>query len=629
MPRSAARSTPAWALLVLAGITLAGLVLRVAGMDESLYGDERYTHNIVTGNGPGGIWHEVYTTSITPPLHYYLAWISVQLPGDDTILIRLPSLVLGTAAIPLIFLFGRRVGGVPVGLAAAALLALDPFAIFFSTEARAYETQVFLILVATLSLLRATDGGRRLWWAVWAVASAAAMWTHYSSLFVLVALPVWAVWARPAYRRDVVLWGLAAIVLWLPWVPGFLNQRGNPGVDQFDTWAAQSLRVGLGYPVRVVLGHPFVGLRALPGWPALLLVGGIALLGVAALVARRRPRWGRSPGRTALVLVVALAVATPVGTLLYGLVGPSLYLARNLSASQPAMLVLIALAACELARRVPGRVAAGLGAVAVTGLVLVAARSLDPDDDRPPYRKAAEYIDADSDSAPVIEQAGLIGNDRLSRTLLPLYLDGDRPLYAYDTAPPSAWQRARDGGSVFFAAPIEDVLLHLLGADRIPEDVQARRNLVGGPNNMLRVRETRIFPGFDPVVVQRLSGEVQGQLAGERIDWTFGSGVPVEQGAVEGAAGVTPAPGGADLAGWAVDGRTGRPADWVLVFHDDRLVAVTGLGIVSEAARREGGDPALLSGFAMRMAGEGLEPEALRVVAVAGDRAGDLPVAGG
>ena len=60
---------------------------------------------------------------------------------------------------------------------------------------------------------------------------------------------------------------------------------------------------------------------------------------------------------------------------------------------------------------------------------------------------------------------------------------------------------------------------------------------------------------------------------------------------MEGAAGVTPAPGGADLAGWAVDGRTGRPADWVLVFQDDRLVAVTGLGLVSEAARRAGGDP--------------------------------------
>ena len=64
---------PGWAWLVLAGITLVGFALRVAGIDESLYGDERYTHAIVTQNGLGGIWHEVYTTSVTPPLHYYLA----------------------------------------------------------------------------------------------------------------------------------------------------------------------------------------------------------------------------------------------------------------------------------------------------------------------------------------------------------------------------------------------------------------------------------------------------------------------------------------------------------------------------------------------------------------------------
>ena len=103
-----------------------GLALRVAGIGEASYGDERYTHAIVTGNGPRGIWHEVYTTSVTPPLHYYLAWLATQLPGEDTTLLRLPSLLLGTAAIPLIFLFGKRAGGVAVGLVAAAFLALDP-----------------------------------------------------------------------------------------------------------------------------------------------------------------------------------------------------------------------------------------------------------------------------------------------------------------------------------------------------------------------------------------------------------------------------------------------------------------------------------------------------------------------
>ena len=101
-----------------------------------------------------------------------------------------------------------------------------------------------------------------------------------------------------AHRRPVVLWGLAAIALWLPWVPGYLNQSDNPGIDLFDSFAAQHLRSGLGYPVRVLLGHPFVALRDVPGWPALLIAGGLAGLAVAALVFRRPVRRaGRPSGR--------------------------------------------------------------------------------------------------------------------------------------------------------------------------------------------------------------------------------------------------------------------------------------------------------------------------------------------
>ena len=620
-------AVPGWAWLVLAGITVVGFAFRVAGIDESLYGDERFTHAIVTQNGLGGIWHDVYTTSVTPPLHYYLAELATRLPGDDTVQLRLPSLILGTAAIPLVFLFGRRAGGLAVGLVAAALLALDPFAIFFSTEARAYELQVFLILVATLALLRATDGGRGACWAVWAIASSAAMWTHYTSLFVLLVLPAWALWARPAYRRPVVLWGLAAIALWLPWVPGYLNQSDNPGVDAFDFWAAKDVRSGLGYPVRVLLGNPFVALRDVPGWPALLVAGGVAALAVAALVARRPARRGGAPERSVVVLVVALAVATPLATLLYGLVGPSLYLARNLQASQPAMVVLVALVVCGLARRVPRGALVPIAVVMAVGLGLVTARSNEARYQRPPFAEAARYLDANAGAAPIVEQTGVFSPDeRVGRTPLQLYLRRPHPLYLNGSAPPEAWQPARDGGSVYFVSPIEDGLLALLGLDRIPADALARRRLVGGPNNMLRVRSTETFPGFDPVFVQRLSGEVQGRRAGDRIDWTFGSGVPVVSGAAEGAVTVASAPGGADIAGWAVDDRTGRPADWILVFSGDRLVAVTALGAGSAAAREARGPGAERAGFAMRMAGEGLEPDALRVVAVAGERAGELPV---
>jgi len=211
----------------------------------------------------------------------------------------------------------------------------------------------------------------------------------------------------------------------------------------------------------------------------------------------------------------------------------------------------------------------------------------------------------------------------VGRTPLQLYLRRPHQLYRSDIAPPGAWEPARDGGSTYLVAPVEDALLVLLGLDRVPADARARRGLVGGPNNMLRVRSTKLFPGFDPVIVQRLSGEVSGRISGDRIDWTFGSGVRVVPGAAEGALTVTPSPGAVDIAGWAVDDGTGRPADWILVFSGDRLVAVTALGAGSAAARDARGPGAERAGFAMRVTGD-VAPGDLRFVAVTGDRAGDL-----
>src|SRR5207253_10908145 len=82
---------------------------------------------------------------------------------------------------------------------------------------------------------------------------------------------------------------------------------------------------------KLVPGDPFVALDEVPGRAglALLLVGlAFALAGAVARV-RGRP----SPR---LVLVVALALATPIGALVYSAAGSSIFAARNLLASLPA-----------------------------------------------------------------------------------------------------------------------------------------------------------------------------------------------------------------------------------------------------------------------------------------------------
>jgi 4-amino-4-deoxy-L-arabinose transferase-like glycosyltransferase len=115
--------------LGLAALTAIGFALRLVGIDQSLYGDEGYTFGIVDGHGLGDVISAVHDTSITPPLHYVLAWAAIQL-GDPEITVRVPSLLLGTLTIPLVFVLGRRVAGVAAGWVAAAIVALSPFAIF-------------------------------------------------------------------------------------------------------------------------------------------------------------------------------------------------------------------------------------------------------------------------------------------------------------------------------------------------------------------------------------------------------------------------------------------------------------------------------------------------------------------
>ena len=343
---------------------------------------------------------------------------------------------------------------------------------------------------------------------------------------------------------------------------------------------------------------------------------------MTALVARRAPRWGAVAGRSTLVLVVALALVTPLATLLYDLVGPSLYLARNLSASQPAMVVLVAIVACELARRVPGRAAIAIAAVGIAGLGLIVVRSLDPDTTGPPTRRPRAT--SRRSRAPTPSSSSPAAHARQPPRALAAAALPQRPA-------PAVPLRRRATPGVAGRPRRRQRLLR--GAGRGGAAARARlrphaRRRPGAPHPGGRAEQPaararhadlpRLRHG-DRAAPERRGG---GEISEGTIDWTFGSGVPIEQGAAEGAAGVTPVPGGADLAGWAVDSRTGRPADWILVFSDDRLVAVTALGAMSLAARRARGAPAELSGFAMRMVGEGLEPDALRVVAVTGDRAG-------
>ena len=268
----------------IAGITLLGLALRVAGLGQSLYGDELYTYRALVDHGLGDALRSVYRTEDTPPLFFVLAWAAAK-AGDPTLWLRVPSLVLGTAAIPLTYLIGLRTVGRAGALIGAALLALAPFAVFYAGEARAYAALVFFVALSTLALLRVVEGGRRGWWLVLAGAVAAALMTHYTALFVVAAQAGWALWRAPALRRRLlVAHALAALPLVLLLVSGT-----EASVGEVSALFPLTVDTVAGQTARALAGLPFEPLRDVPGVPGAVLVAIAVIAVVAGALSPARP----------------------------------------------------------------------------------------------------------------------------------------------------------------------------------------------------------------------------------------------------------------------------------------------------------------------------------------------------
>jgi 4-amino-4-deoxy-L-arabinose transferase-like glycosyltransferase len=631
-------------LSALGVLTAAAFVLRLVGVDQSLAGDEYFTYDVVAGHGLRGVWHAVYTTSITPPLHYVLAWMALKLGGDSTVLIRLPSLVFGTAIVPLIFVLGRRLGGFRTGLLAAMLLALGPFAIWYSDEARTYATMMFLVAFSTLALLRALDAdARRLWWVLYAVSACAALWSHYTAAFVVAAEGLWALWARRDHTRALLLAQAAIVVGWLPWLPGFLEQRQNHlGVEIIDAYAPLGLRNVLEVPAQTLVGHPYLPLAEVPGATGMALAGVLLALVVAwAWTARRPARRGVPSLRSERGLMVVLALATPTGLLLYAVSGTSLYLPRNLSASLPALAIVVSLVAAAGLRALPRRVEA-IAAVALTALlVVVAVSAVGDDDQRPPYRAAAHYLDEHAGNAdPVVESSptAFVAKARhLRRTTLDLYFRRPHPLYPDDGAA-AAWRSARGRQDVWTVAPTqlepENIARTLAAPARQPPDLRARLAHLGGPDGRAIARSDETLDGIVPVSVRRYRGLIDGRLegrgSGTRIAWTFGRDTVVDPAVARGAVeSMSPVLGRPAISGWAIAAKGSRLVNWVLLFSGRRLLAVSAGGLPEPDVARRFGPQALLSGFALIPVAFPADRSTLRVFAVVGDRASELRFAPG
>ena len=124
---------------------------------------------------------------VHPPLYYFLLnnWMVL---GQSLFTVRMFSAILGIATVAVSYSLGKQLLGERSGLMAAFVVAISPFHVYYSQEARMYSLLAFLLLLGTYFFVRAARTLNTRYWIGFAVCFALAQYTHNVAVFWLVSL---------------------------------------------------------------------------------------------------------------------------------------------------------------------------------------------------------------------------------------------------------------------------------------------------------------------------------------------------------------------------------------------------------------------------------------------------------
>ena len=396
--------------LPLAVLIVVAAALRLPGLgSQSFWYDEVFTVRLAQADF-GGLVDGIGDTEATPPVYYVVVWFAERLFGDGETGLRLLSALCGIALVPVAYTIARELSGKRAGLIAAALVAVSPYLVWYSQEARAYALYALLTAASMLLFLRALDRPAPRTLAAWSVLSALAVATHYFAGFIVGIEAVWLLVATARSRAVLAaVGGVAATCAAL--APLLLSQRSSGRTDWVEDTSLATRAVDTAK--RFLTGQFGTPVDALAVAAALLVIYGVVMLFVCAGERERR--------RASIVLAVAFgSIAAPFALAIAGfdyyrdqyvigaLVPLLCVVAVGIAATPARRAVVLASALCAL-----------LASIAIV-------QQFDDDLQREDFRKVSELLGPPAGNRVIV-------SDRLGSKPLELYL-GATPFTAGEVA---------------------------------------------------------------------------------------------------------------------------------------------------------------------------------------------------
>lgn len=176
-----------------------------------------------------------YTAAdVHPPLYYWLlkAWQAAF--GNSELALRSMSLFFMIVAMVIVYALIRKLFSRRAATLTMLFMVVSPMMVRYSEEARMYGLIMAIVAAATYLLVSAMEAPSRRKWLAYAVLIALGMWTHYFTALVWITHWLWRWYvlrkgtvrqtARRFFSKAWVLTHVAAIGLYLPWLPFMIKQ---------------------------------------------------------------------------------------------------------------------------------------------------------------------------------------------------------------------------------------------------------------------------------------------------------------------------------------------------------------------------------------------------------------------
>ncbi len=196
---------------------------------RAIWHDEAFGYFLIKNT-----WPEMFRKAaldVHPPLYYIILKIWHYFTGDSLFALRFLSLIFGVFTVVFVYLFLQELFKNKIlSLFGGLLVAISPFQIEYSHEARMYTLGTFLIIFSSWYLWRILSKEKKITsWILYGILVAFQAYTHYYLFFSIAAqfCFIFLFLVRKKRAKELIYPFIAlliSILLYLPWLKAFLSQ---------------------------------------------------------------------------------------------------------------------------------------------------------------------------------------------------------------------------------------------------------------------------------------------------------------------------------------------------------------------------------------------------------------------